>query len=206
MTEDAAGPLLPGATDWVWLVDDSVLPTPDALERLLAAVEPLGTPDGLIGPILLASKVVTETGALDPGSLPVAEVGRFDLVVAAYERRLVALRLARRGSLLIHRRAFAGASAAAPSVLDPDLTWTARLLRRELGLLVPGSVVVRIDGAGRAWTPAASFRLLTGDALAPREKPRFAFRLAEEGVAAARARLGRAAAGERGAAHHADRG
>ena len=184
-----------------------MVPEPDALESLLAEVEPLDTPDGPVHPVLLAGRVVTGAGALDPGSLPVAEVVRGDLVVAAYDRRLVALRLARRGSLLVHRRAFEGALApTAGTLLEDDLAWTARLLRHELGLLVPASVVVRALGGAPARPPAASLRLLTGDALAPRERPWFAFRMAEDGVAAARARLRRAAAGERGAARHAGRG
>jgi hypothetical protein len=166
-------------------------------------VEPLDTPGGAVHPVLLSSRVVTADGGLDAGALPVAEVVRGDLVVAAYDRRLVALRLARRGSLLLHRSAL---EAAAPFAPREDLAWTARLLRTELGLLVPASVAVRAEGAEPARPATAALRLLSGDALAPREKPWFAFRLAEEGVAAARARLRRDAGGARGAGHHGDRG
>lgn len=194
--------------EWLWLLDESVRPEEDALDALLeAAREPLDTPDGPESPILLASRVVTAGGELDPGSLPVPEVHRGDLVVAAYDRRLVALRLARRGSLLVHRRAFEGvASSSDGAPFDDDLRWTARLLRHELGLLVPASVVVRDAGCAPASRVGPALRLLTGDALAPRERPWFAFRLAQAGLAAVRRRPRRAAGGGRGAGHRAGLG
>ena len=197
---------LADGVQWLWLLDGSVAPEPDALARLLEALEPLDTPGGPVPPVLLASTVVTAAGRLHPGSVPVPEVARGDLVVAAYDRRLVALRLARRGSLLVHRRAFEDPpTLAAGSPLDDDLAWSARLLRHELGLLVPASRVVRSAGGGPARGPGPGLRLLTGDALAPRERPWFAFRLAEEGAAAVRGRLVRGAGGGPGGARRAGR-
>lgn len=119
----------------------------------------------------------------------------------------MALRLARHGSLLVHRRAFAGDPppwAGAP--FWDDLVWSASLLRDELGVLVPQSVVVREAGGPRPSRVGPALRLLTGDALAPRERPWFAFRLAEEAIAAVRG--GRARDGDeaRGAARRAPRG
>jgi hypothetical protein len=75
-----------------------------------------------------------------------------------------------------------------------DLEWTARLLRREPGMLVPASVVVRDPAcARRSRSPARALlasrlRLLGGDALQPRERPWFAFRLAEQGLGELRER------------------
>ena len=153
--------------DWFWLVDGSVSPEPTALERLLEALERLGP---LPAPALLSSKVVTRDGSLDPGSAPVPDIRSIDVAVAAYQQGVVAVRIARRGSLLV-RRPPAGA----------DTVWTARLLKRELGLLVPGSVAVRS-------TPREPARLgervalLCSDALELREKPWFVLHLTEDAV------------------------
>lgn len=165
--------------DWVWLLDESVQPRPDTLDELLAALERLGP---LPRPVLLASKIVGPDGSADPGSLPLPRVVDIELGAAAFERRLMPVRTVRHGSLLVQRDALAAAG-------DPgdDLAWSARLLKDELGLLVPASVAVR-----RSPTPArpdlsGRLRLLASDALAGGEKPRFALRLAEDAVAARRA-------------------
>ena len=157
--------------EWTWLVDAGVEPAPDALERLLEHA-------GVFDSVLLASRVVGPGGRLDPGSLPVPENRDLDLAVAAYERHLVALRVARRSSLLVHRRALV-----APAE-EGDLAWTAALLRTSPGLLVPDSVVVRTAAPRRAPVEArARLRLIASDALDASEKPWFAFRLMEDGLA-----------------------
>ena len=206
----ASGVALSGAlgsgSEWLWLLDGDAVPEPRALEHLVAALD---AAKALPAPVLLTGKVLAPDGSLDPRSLPVAEVVRSDLVVGAVGRRLLAVRVARRGSLLVHRRAFErppGAAACAP--LDDDLAWTAGLLKHEPGLLVPASVAVRTGPAWGGATPAGSehtragayasraelgrwLRLLSGDALAPRERAWFGFRLAELALATARTRLSR---------------
>src|SRR5439155_803778 len=79
-------------------------------------------------------------GAPDPGSLPVPAVAA-DLAVAAVRLRLLAIRAARPGSLLVHRGAIERWGP--PPGGGDDLVWTARLLRGRWGVLVPGSVAVR---------------------------------------------------------------
>jgi hypothetical protein len=176
---------LEGGEEWAWLVDDSVVPEPAALERLTEALGRLGS---LPLPVLLTSRVVRNDGSLDPRSLPVTENRDVAFAVAAYERRMVALRLARSGSLLVHRRGLESF----PSPRGSDMEWTARLLKREPGMLVPQSVVVRLRADERAPLEAGGrLRLLLGGSLELREKPWFAFRLAEDALARLR---GRAAA------------
>src|SRR4051794_6052349 len=156
--------LLETWADWFWLVDESVEPEPGALEALLAALENLGP---LPEPVLLASKVVRPGGDADPAFFPVPRVRDPDLTVDAFERHVVPIRLARGGSLLVHRRGLAAAG-----MRRRHLEWTARLLRREPGLLVPASVAVSRGETRRDLTALA--RLLVSDALEPRERPLFA--------------------------------
>jgi hypothetical protein len=86
-------------------------------------------------------------------------------VLAALARHAVLLRVARRGSMLIGRDL---ARQLKPmQVLERDLVWTARLLRRELGLLVPASVAVRITSAGRRERVPLATVLLVLRELAP---------------------------------------
>jgi hypothetical protein len=165
--------------DWFWLVDGSTAPEPTALERLLEALEPLGS---LTPPVLLASKIVTPDGSPDPGSLPIPQILDPDLAVAACERHLLSIRVARRGSLLVHRGGLPRDGS------DRDLEWTARLLRDAHGFLVPQSVAVRTSV--RRSEAAPLLRLVLSDALAPREKPWFAGRLAETALAALTGRSG----------------
>jgi hypothetical protein len=169
---------------WVWLLDSGVAPEPKALECLLAAADGAPPP-----PVLLASKVLTPAGTLDPVSLPVPEVHRGDRVLAALEQRVVPLRVARRGSMLVHHQALR--EGGARRAVDRDLEWTARLLRRDPGQLVPSSVVVRVDAGRRPPRAriAATLRLL--GALEPRERLWFAVHLTELALAARRGRLDR---------------
>jgi len=172
-----------GECEWLWLLDGGTLPQPGALEQLLAALERADP-----APVLLSSKVERPDGSLDERSLPIPEVFRADQALAALERRALAVRIARRGSLLVRRRALADFSAASP--LRDDIGWTARLLKHEPGLMVPASVVVRPPGgrAGGRAEVAAWLRLAGGDAIEPRERPWFAFRAADRAWAQLRGR------------------
>jgi hypothetical protein len=178
-----------GQADWTWLLDGSAVPQADALERLMAVIEP---PGDMPRPALLASKVVRPDGSADPSALPVASVRDPNFGVAAVERRLLALRVARRGSLLVHRSGLEAVAAEWPrlSPFADDLEWTARLLKERRGLLVPASVAVRQPGARVSARPEpwSRLRLLLGDAVELGDKPWFAFRFIEQAVADLRGR------------------
>lgn len=124
--------------DWVWLLDAGVVPGVDALAALLTAREQLPAA------VLLASRVETPHGQLDPVSLPVIAVHDPVRVLAALERRAVPLIAARRGSLLIRTGDLARREPPSSGAL---LRWSARLLRSELGVLVPRSLAVRTSSA-----------------------------------------------------------
>lgn len=182
--DSVPGSLEPG---WLWLVEGAVVPEPDALEHLLQAaraLEPLGPP------ALLAGKVVVPGGSPDRLALPIPAVSDPELTLGAFERGVLALRAARRGSLLVRGESFARAGLRTTD--RDDMLWTARLLRGEPGYLVPASVAVRAPGSPRGERKRARaaladwLRLVLSDALEPGEKPWFAFRLVEEALAAAR--------------------
>lgn len=75
--------------------------------------------------------------------------------------------------------------------IERDLEWTARLLKRRQGLLVPASVVVRAVPSPRPEHRqiAATLRLLA--ALEPRERLWFAAHFGEQALASRRQRSGR---------------
>lgn len=123
---------------WVWLLDAGVVPDAGALAGLLAAREQLPAA------VLLASRVVTNGGELDPASLPVIAVHDPVRVLAALEHRAVPLIAARRGSLLVRTSDLARLETLSSGAL---LRWSARLLRSQLGVLVPTSCAVRAVGA-----------------------------------------------------------
>ena len=177
------GPAIREAFDsdrsWVWLLDSGVLPEPDALERLVAAAERSPTA------LLLVSKAISPDGALDPASLPVPEVPRGDVVLGALEQRAVPLRLARRGSMLVRGEAAQQLDARA---IERDLEWTARLLRRGRGLLVPGSLAVRAASGKRSAQPNFAATLRTLAVLEPRERLWFAAYFGEQALASRRRR------------------
>jgi hypothetical protein len=173
-----------GAASWVWLLDSGVIPRPDALEAMLgvaAAASPM--------PALLTSRLLTPNGEVDPASDSVAEVHSGERVLAALQQRTVPLRVARRGSLLI--RSDAAAQLDPEEALDRDLVWTARLLERELGVLVPSSVAVRLSPAGNPEAVGVRTALGTLRALPPRERVWFATYFAEEATARPRSWLRR---------------
>jgi len=128
--------------DWLWLMDDDTIPTPDALEQLLA---PLARLDGLPEPSLLASKVVWSDGTLHPKNLPWARLSddSIDTFVSAVDHRLILLRVASWVSILVSRRAIDahGLPHAHYFVWGEDGEWTARLLKHGAGYMVPASIV-----------------------------------------------------------------
>jgi len=127
--------------DWLWLMDDDTIPNPDALERLLAALERL---DGLPHPALLASHVLWRDRDLHPKNWPVPRVDetRKTLVEAA-GAGLLLIRLATFVSILVSRDAIArhGLPHKHYFIWGDDAEFTARLLRDEAGYVVPDSVV-----------------------------------------------------------------
>jgi GT2 family glycosyltransferase len=129
-----------GPADWFWVMDDDTIPTPTALEELLAA---LGRLDGLPQPELMASKVLWSDGSLHRMSLPFVRWDREDLAMDACEQELVPLRATTYVSMLVKRSAVQkyGVPLAHWFIWGDDIEYTARILRHEVGYVAPRSVV-----------------------------------------------------------------
>jgi hypothetical protein len=129
--------------EWLWLLDGSAVPRPDALRRLLAAAdvaETLPAP----APVLLASKVLAPGGSVDDGRVPwYRRGGETDLAMRAARLGLLPVRAGRASSLLVRRGAGAAVGPGRGGLAGPGaaMEWTARLLRDGMGYLAPTSVV-----------------------------------------------------------------
>jgi hypothetical protein len=178
---------LGGDQRWLWLLDGTAVPRPDALEHLLGAADP---GEGLPAPALVASLVVLANGGLDPSAAPWPRIEPAELVIDAYSRGVVAIRTARHGSMLVAREAVLdrGLPRCGYVADGDDLEWTGRLLRDSLGLFAPASVAVRESEPSRDQTRELKNRtsMLLGAAFDGAEKRWLALELAEQAVAVAR--------------------
>lgn len=169
-----------GREEWLWLIDDDVVPDLRALEAMRNVLADLGD---LPVPSLLAGKLLGPGGELDVAGAPWPPLHDRTVAIAAAGRRLAAIRLARWGALLVStdavarhgppRLAFAGGA--------DDLEWTSRLLRDAPGYLVPGSRATRTNARTRGvreWANRA--RMLRSSAWMPLEAPWFAYASALE--------------------------
>ncbi|MDQ3647737.1 MAG: hypothetical protein M3433_03990 [Actinomycetota bacterium] len=134
------------AAEWIWLLDGLAVPGPDALEALLE-----GAARGGSGPracVRAGGRVVTGDGETHPRALPWPVLLDKEAVLSAAAQRLVAVRAARHGSLLVRRSAIEteGLPRTEYRARGDDLEWTSRVLRAGPGFLVPGSVAVRRRG------------------------------------------------------------
>jgi len=127
--------------EWMWLMDDDTIPSPDALAELLLApsrLEP-GPP-----PALLVSKAVWRDGKVHPMNVPWPARKQPERMIEGAERGLMPMASATWVSLLVHRRAVDdyGLPLKHFFIWSDDIDYTGRILTREPGYLVPTSVVV----------------------------------------------------------------
>jgi hypothetical protein len=175
--------------EWLWLVEGDAVPQDGALDALLAVAEDHGD---LPAPALVAGRVLGADGTIDPGGAPWIPLLDRVTVIDAARRRLVSLRLARWGSLLVHRDVLARHGLPREDFArgGDDLEWTARILRDERGYLAPASVSRRAAAPRRPITSAAEIvnraRMVRGDAWTGPEPVWFAFMLFVDLARAAR--------------------
>ena len=127
--------------DWIWVLDDDSIASPDALEQLLTARQQF---DESHRPDLLASKVVWTDGSLHPMNEPTLKTWDMESAVLAAQYATISIRTATFVSLLLHRRLIKryGLPWADYFIWGDDTEYTARILRYELGVWVPASRVL----------------------------------------------------------------
>lgn len=174
--------------DLLWIMDDDVIASPDALERLLDGRASAAAHD----PLLMASKVVWLDGGVHPMNAPIPAWKQGAELLDAAERRtgLLPVRAATFTSLLVDRRAVDryGLPEKRYFLWSDDLEWTARVLRFERGFLAAGSVVLHKTATPHTALTQTGDRfyyhvrntlyMLGGAAWAPGEKVGHARRLA----------------------------
>jgi hypothetical protein len=177
-----------GAANWLWLLDASVVPQEDTLDALLGFA---ADPGGLPAPLVLASRVVEAAGVVCEASLPQHEFRRSASVVDACRQRVMAIRAARSGSVLVRAGLTErfGLPRRGLSAQWALFDWTARVLRGagDAGYLVPSSVA-RSLAPGASLTAERRSRLvmLAGPAWRPVEWRREAYVLATDVMAGSR--------------------
>jgi len=127
--------------DWIWLLDDDAIVANDALTTLLKAYDRFPENNR---PFLLACKIVGIDGTLDAGTRPWLKRDDIEAACLAAEHRTVSLRVNAFVAVLIHRSIVQryGLPIANYFIWLDDVEYTARILRREFGVLVPQSIVV----------------------------------------------------------------
>ena len=166
--------------EWIWLMDDDTLPSPTALEELLAAPARTGLDHP---PAILSSKVVWTDGSMHPMNYPGFEREAIDDVIAGAQQQLMPLRTATFVSLMLHRGAVDrhGLPLKRYFLWSDDIEYTARILGEEPGYLVPASVTLHktkvaytaISSSGERFYfhVRNTLYMLRGTAWKPREKP-----------------------------------
>jgi hypothetical protein len=140
---------LEAGPDWLWILDGTALPRPAALARLL---ERGGDHGDVPAPDALASAVLAADGSVATSHAPRFRRGETDLAMRAALVRMLPVRAARAGSLLVRADAARDAAPPPPGLDAPAaaLAWTARILRRGAGYLVPASLADAVPAPERA--------------------------------------------------------
>ena len=186
----AAAQALDTGAGWIWILDGSAAPRPDALDGLLRAAAAAAS---LGDPAVISGVVVTAAGRADATRPIWFASDRFDLAMSAATHRLLPIR-ATAGPALVRR---AGA-AAAPPRRSSRLTstaifeWTSRLLRDAPGYLTTDSESEALHAVrDPLGDPRTVLRLATGGSLRGRDRVVLGYR-------AARALAGRVSAARDG--------
>jgi len=126
--------------DWIWTLDDDSIAEPDALDQMLAA---RGKFPESVRPGLLASRVVWTDGTLHPMNIQKPKLYNPEQQFLAAACGTMSIRFTSFVSMLIHRSLIDryGLPIAGYFLWNDDVEYSARILRNELGVLVPPSVV-----------------------------------------------------------------
>ena len=163
---------------WLWVMDDDTIPHADALEILL---DTPGRLEGLPEPSSLASKVEWTDGNVHPMNPPAPYAHDIDLFLSAVEQGVITIRANTFPSLLVRSDAVKrhGAPRKGFWIWADDMDFTQRILRHEVGYMVPTSVALhKTKSAHAPWHGGDRFYyavrnglfILRGDSLKGSEK------------------------------------
>jgi hypothetical protein len=155
--------------DWIWVLDGTAVPRPDALRLLLEALD---RTDGLPAPSLLTGVVVGADGRVDSSRSPWYRRYQLHVAVESADRGLLPVR-ASVGPALVSRDAAEAVLPSESASVSPAavLEWTATLLPQRTGYLVPES---ESEGVGPARdplrSPVTAARLIFRLGIGPRDR------------------------------------
>jgi GT2 family glycosyltransferase len=126
--------------DWVWTLDDDTIARPDALEQLLAAADSF---PATRRPSIVASKVVWTDGSLHPMNVQKPKLHDPESQFLAASLGTMSIRFSSFVSMLIRTDAICrhGLPVAGYFMWNDDVEFSGRILRDELGVVAPASVV-----------------------------------------------------------------
>lgn len=169
---------LASGADWIWVLDGSAVPRPDALATLLAGLD---RADGLPAPSLLTGVIVGPDGRVAADRPPWYRRYKLHIAVEAADRALLPVR-GSVGPTLVSRAAVETCLPPANAPVAPGavLEWTATLLRERTGYLVPESESETAAGARDPLrSPAMAARLILGRAVTRPDRVGLILELAE---------------------------
>jgi rhamnopyranosyl-N-acetylglucosaminyl-diphospho-decaprenol beta-1,3/1,4-galactofuranosyltransferase len=126
--------------DWVWTLDDDTIAEPDALRNLLAAADSFPADNT---PSIVASKVVWTDGSLHPMNVQKPKLYDPEAQLLAAAHGTMSIRFSSFVSMLIRADAIGrhGLPVSGYFMWNDDVEFSARILRDELGVVAPRSVV-----------------------------------------------------------------
>lgn len=126
----------------LWIMDDDTIPKQDALAELEKAHKAIR--ENVEIPSLLSSRVEWIDGTIHPMNFPTVKDADQNLLIKSVEMGYLPIRSASFVSLLIHRQAIDryGFPVKGYFIWNDDVEYTARILRKENGFLVPNSIVI----------------------------------------------------------------
>lgn len=129
--------------DWIWLMDDDTIPAGTALEELFNAYKRWDNEDPQEWPRLMASKVVWRDGTVHPMNIPDIWTKDREKIFTAVAKSTLPIRSSSFVSVMFHRSMVEryGLPISDYFIWNDDLEYTARILRHELGVIVPKSIV-----------------------------------------------------------------
>lgn len=143
--------------EWLWLMDDDTIAKSDTLSKLLEAYKKFPKEQK---PIILTSQIIWVDGSLHKMNKPKPRKESLDRQIFAASCGALPIRFTTFVSLLLHSSAVQnhGLPLKKYFIWSDDVEYTARILKNNLGVLVPESIVIHETKENYRWLDAAPER------------------------------------------------